>query len=209
MDSAGIIVLSIEETCKELGFAVPGRDRIRHVIGLGFDAAMAYILPDMDKNHYDTFVTHYRRQVHMHDKDLALFAGALETIQTLNRIGYALAVATGKSRATFDKELVLSGLAPFFSASRCADETMSKPHPLMLLELMETLGFESTQALVIGDTTHDLQMAKNANVAAVAVTFGAHPREELMKHSPLACLDDFFVLRKWLVTHAPGSSSGH
>jgi phosphoglycolate phosphatase len=206
MDSAGIIVLSIEAACAEMGIASPERDRIRHIIGLGFDAAMAFILPDLDKNHYEIFVKHYRKHVHSHDEDLALFDGAADTIKVLNQLGYTLAVATGKNRATFDKELQLSGLTPFFHGSRCADETMSKPHPAMLLDLMKTLSFDSSQTLVIGDTTHDLQMARNANVAAIAVTFGAHPKEELAKLAPIACVDDFFELRTWLTNRAPSTT---
>ena len=184
-----------------MSLAIPDRERIRHIIGLGFEDAMMHILPELDKNHYEIFTKHYRQHVHARDKELALFAGAADTIRTLHAQGYSLAIATGKNRATFDKELAVSGLAQYFHGSRCANETFSKPHPAMLLGLMEGLGFEPESTLMIGDTTHDLQMAKNANVSAVAVSYGAHPKEELMKLAPLACLDDISDLNDWLTKH--------
>ena len=176
LDSAAVITDCIEQTSREMGLTIPERERIRYAIGLGFEAAMTHILPTLDKTNRETFVRLYRQRARTRDGELALFSGAADTIQTLHEQGYTLVVATGKSRAALDRELISSGLDQYFSGSRCADETFSKPDPAMLLELMERFGFDSDNTLMIGDTTHDLQMAKNANVAAIGVSYGAHPK---------------------------------
>ena len=135
------------------------------------------------------------------DEDLELFAGAFELISDLHAAGRRLGVATGKSRPGLNRSLAASGLDAFFHITRCADECFSKPHPAMLLDIMSSLGVDPERALMIGDTTHDLQMARNAGIAAVAVAFGAHPRRELLAERPLACVEDFPELEAWLQSH--------
>ena len=114
-------------------------------------------------------------------------------------MGVKLAVATGKSRVGLDRALANTGLAPVFDATRCADETFSKPHPAMLLELMDVLDVQADRVLMIGDTSHDLRMAANAGVDAVAVTYGAHSPDELRACAPAAVVSSVAELRDWLL----------
>ena len=129
-----------------------------------------------------------------------LFAGMRELIESLHaeRI---LGIATGKSRRGLERSLEASGLKPFFRASRCADETQPKPHPAMLLELMDELEVQAQGALMIGDTSHDLDMARAAGVDALAVTYGAHAEEGLRSCQPRACVASVPELRQWLSSH--------
>lgn len=131
-----------------------------------------------------------------------LFAGTREMLLSLQQAGHLLAVATGKSRRGLDRALEATGLLRVFDATRCADEGFSKPHPGMLLWLLDELEVPAERAVMIGDTSHDMEMAVAANVARVGVAYGAHPRENLLKHDPLACLDTFAGLSQWLTTHA-------
>ena len=147
-------------------------------------------------------VERYRHHYLSSDHELVLFDGTSELIEALHGRGHLLAVATGKSRKGLDRALGFSGLGRFFHATRCADECFSKPHPQMLDELLDELGVAAESCLMIGDTTHDLQMARNAGVAALAVSFGAHPVEQLEAEAPLACLHTPAALRDWLERHA-------
>ena len=132
---------------------------------------------------------------------MGLFAGMEDLLKDL-KDRHLLAIATGKSRRGLDRALAATGIAPLFSASRCADETNPKPHPAMLLELMEALGVEPRTALMIGDTSHDLEMAKAAEVDSLAVTYGAHPEEGLRACHPLDCLSTVDSLSRWLKSNA-------
>lgn len=147
-------------------------------------------------------VERYRHHYLSGDHELALFEGTHALIESLHGQGYSLAVATGKSRKGLARALEFSGLGRFFHATRCADECFSKPHPAMLEELMDELGVARDVTLMIGDTTHDLQMARNAGVAGLAVSFGAHPVEQLLVEAPLACVHTPAELRAWLEAHA-------
>jgi phosphoglycolate phosphatase len=113
-----------------------------------------------------------------------------------------LAIATGKSRRGLDRALDATGLRPYFSGSRCADETHPKPHPAMLLELMEECSIDKGETLMIGDTSHDLEMARGAGVDALAVTYGAHAESALRACGPLGCVPDVEALRQWLSANA-------
>ena len=124
-----------------------------------------------------------------------------ELVESLYAEGFLLAVATGKSRAGLERAFGSSGIGDYFHASRCADETFSKPHPAMLLELIEQLNVEAGRTLMVGDTTHDLQMAINAGVAAIGVAYGAHPAENLAALAPLGCVNSITELRSWLNTN--------
>ncbi|MGH8600905.1 MAG: HAD-IA family hydrolase, partial [Burkholderiales bacterium] len=136
------------------------------------------------------------------DSQLALFPGAANAIADLAQRGFLLGVATGKSRRGLDRALAATGLRTYFDATRCADEGFTKPHPGMLMALMDQLGVAPEQTLMIGDTIHDLQMACNARVGCLAVTYGAHPREQLLTCSPLACCDSVADLHRWLLDNA-------
>jgi phosphoglycolate phosphatase len=198
IDSAGTIVECIQDASREMGLAVPDRERARHVIGLGLHDSLRHAVPDLPRERYRHFAELYRRYFLARENSMSLFEGVPQLLADLARRGHVLAVATGKSRAGLDRALAASGLGVHFRTSRCADETNPKPHPAMLLELMEELGAEPRQVLMVGDTSHDLEMARNAGVDAVAVTYGAHPEHALRALEPLACVSSVEDLARWL-----------
>lgn len=202
MDSAGAIVTSIQESCRDLGLPVPERERAAHVIGLGLKDALAYAVPELPPSDYGRLAERYRHHYLARDPDIELFPGMREMLGVLKAKGHVLAVATGKSRVGLERVLEATQLKQFFDSSRCADETHSKPHPAMLQELMQELLIEPQATLMIGDTVHDLQMAVSAGVPALAVSYGAHPRDSLTVFSPLACIDTPQELAPWLTTNA-------
>lgn len=198
MDSTGAIVASIKAAATDLGIAPPTDERARHIIGLGLIDALRHALPDLPPERYQEVALRYRHHYLSMDQDLLLFDGAEAMIDELAATGYMLAVATGKTRAGLNRAFEVSGLGARFHASRCADECHSKPHPQMLEELMVEFGVGPEATLMIGDTTHDLLMAKNAGVAALGVAYGAHPRAVLEAESPLFCAGDVTELATWL-----------
>jgi phosphoglycolate phosphatase len=202
MDSTAVIAASIQSACRDLDLPVPSDEDARHVIGMGLGEALRHAVPSAPEAMYEPLADRYRHYFLAQDQTIPLFSGARETIAELHEKGHALAVATGKSRKGLDRVLDSSDLRKYFHASRTADETFSKPHPAMLLELMDELGMQPAQVLMIGDTTHDLQMAINAGVDAVGVSYGAHPEEQLRALNPLALLGDFHGLRAWLKANA-------
>lgn len=198
MDSAATIARSVQAAAVDLGLEPPSDERARHIIGLGLDDALRYALPNLPHERYAELSARYRHHYLSQDHQLELFAGVEELLGGLRDAGYWLAVATGKSRVGLDRALDVSGLRSSFHATRCADECFSKPHPQMLEELLDELGVEADAALMIGDTSHDVQMAHNARVPAVAVTYGAHPRAGLEALLPLGCVDSVEELAAWL-----------
>lgn len=202
MDSAGLIVSSLQAACRELDLAIPSDENARHVIGLGLKDALDYLLPNLQAGDHDALVNRYRTHFLAADATLPLFHGAEHAITDLYDQGFLLAVATGKSRHGLNRALTQSGLTRYFHSTRCADEGHSKPHPGMLQEIMQELGSSADETLMIGDTSHDLQMAQNAGVAAAAISHGAHPRENLMAFSPLVCAHNMSELHQWLTQNA-------
>jgi len=201
IDSAATIVECIREASRELGLEVPERSRASHVIGLGLHDAMRIAVPALPAQRYPEFVASYRKHFLAREDSMQLFEGMRELLDGLSK-KHLLAIATGKSRRGLDRALDSSKLKPYFTASRCADETNPKPHPAMLLEIMDDLGVESSSSLMIGDTSHDMEMARAAGVAALAVTYGAHPEEGLRACGPLNCVPDVKSLDIWLKTNA-------
>ena len=202
IDSAGGIVECIQEAARDLGLPVPGRETASHVIGLGLHDSLRTAVPTLPADKYREFAEAYRRHFLARQGMMALFPGVRELLQGLHAAGHRLAVATGKSRRGLEHALESTALRRFFAASRCADETNPKPHPAMLLELMQQLAAAPEQALMIGDTSHDLEMARSAGVDAVAVTYGAHPGAELHALAPRACVASVAELREWLTANA-------
>jgi phosphoglycolate phosphatase len=202
MDSAGAIVASIRSAALDLGMAPPSEARARHVIGLGLGEALRYALPELDESRHEELADRYRHHYLAQDHELVLFDGAAEMVQALADAGHLLAVATGKSRKGLDRALGHSGLHEHFHATRCADECQSKPHPQMLEELMAELAVAPDATLMIGDTTHDLLMARNAGVAGVGVTHGAHTAEALAGAHPLHLAGSIDDLQQWLRANA-------
>jgi phosphoglycolate phosphatase len=202
MDSTAIIAGSIQAACRDLNLPVPSDETARYVIGMGLNEALRHAVPDAPEAMYEALTARYRYHFLAQDASIPLFAEARETIIELHGQGYWLAVATGKNRNGLNRALTSSELGEYFHATRTADQTFSKPHPAMLLEIMDELGLEAERVLMVGDTTHDLQMAINAGVDAVGVTHGAHPAEQLRALNPLALVDDFIALRAWFKAHA-------
>lgn len=202
MDSAAAIVRAIQAASRDLGLTEPSEATARHVIGLGLADALQHAVPDLQPEHYPKMVERYRHHYLSRDHELTLFEGVQNLIGELESAGHMLAVATGKSRIGLDRALAHCGLQARFHASRCADECFSKPHPQMLEELIGEFAVNPENTLMIGDTSHDLQMATNAGVAALAVTYGAHPAEQLAAHAPLACLNSVEELSAWLKANA-------
>lgn len=202
MDSTGAIVASIQAAARDLGIPEPSDERAQHIIGLGLIDALRHALPDLPAERYQDVALRYRQHYLSRDQDLLLFDGAEALIDELAAADHYLAVATGKTRKGLDRAFAVSGLGPRFHASRCADECHSKPHPQMLEELMDEFGVEPEATLMVGDTTHDLLMARNAGVAALGVAYGAHPRAALEAEDPIYCAANVAELAAWLRQHA-------
>jgi len=202
MDSAGVIARCIQAASADLGWPVPSHADASHIIGLGLLEAVQTLFPDMPEGGHVQLADRYRYHFLSQDHEIPLFEGARELIADLHARGHHLAVATGKARRGLARAFAHTGLEPFFHASRTADETFSKPHPAMIEELLEELGIEPTQALMIGDTSHDLQMARNAGIASLAAGYGAHPAEGLAQYGPLAVCRHFDELAQWLLENA-------
>jgi phosphoglycolate phosphatase len=199
MDSAARIVACIQAAMRDTGMAVLQEAPIKNIIGLGLQEAFATLCPQAGAELRAVLVERYRHHFLIADPTpSALFPGALELLQQLHRDGYLLAIATGKGRRGLDKVLEETGLGALFHVTRCADETASKPSPHMLLEIMERAGVAPAQTLMIGDTEYDLQMARNAGVHALAVSYGVHERTRLLQCGPLGCLDSLTELGVWL-----------
>lgn len=178
-DSTGVIATALQSACRDIGCDVPDDATARYVIGLGMHDAVRHIAPGLDPGRYPQLAHHYRNHYFAAAEAIPLYAHARELLADLRRTGHLLAVATGKSRTGLDRALAFHSLADVFHATRCADEGMPKPHPDMLLHLMTRLGAARERVVMIGDTTHDLEMAARAGVRSMALTHGAHASEAL------------------------------
>lgn len=211
IDSTHAIADAIQASAADLGLPVPTRERASHVIGLGLFEAIHYAVPELGREQMPAFVERYRRHFLRADEHLRAFEGIESLLSELAQAGTLLAVATGKSRAGLNRALLQTGWARHFVTTRCADEGVPKPDPWMLLDILEELGVEAGRAVMIGDTSHDLRMARAAGATSVAVTYGAHPVEELRACTPAACLDSVAQLRDWLLPRLavpPGAGGG-
>ena len=188
MDSTAVIANSIQAACRDLDLTVPSDEVARHVIGLGLDQSLRYAVPSAGAEKHNDLVARYRHHFFSQENAMPLFEGAETLMQELRADGFYLAVATGKNRNGLDRALKASNMAQYFHSTRTADQTVSKPDPTMLHEIMEELEVSAPRALMVGDTTHDLQMAINASISAIAVSCGAHSAEFLKPYNPLLCL---------------------
>lgn len=202
MDSTAVIAMSIQAAARDLGYPVPDLATASYVIGLGLHDALAIAVPELPAIEYGRMAERYRFHFLANGPTTPLFPGVERMLVELSERGRHLAVATGKSSAGLTRSLKATGTEHLFAATRCADQTASKPAPDMLIELMGEFGVTSDSTVMIGDTTYDLQMAAHAAVNAVAVTYGAHPRKELEALGPLACVDSVADLAAWLRTNA-------
>jgi phosphoglycolate phosphatase len=207
MDSAAKIVHCFERAYADAGVSYPGDAAVRRIIGLGLAEAVAALLPEASPALRTTVADHYRRYfLGLDAESMSLFPGVREGLVALAAQGCLLAVATGKSRRGLDRMLAHTGLGDMFVATRCADEAFSKPHPRMLEDILDRTGLTASQAIMVGDTTYDLLMAKAANMAGLGVSYGVHAREELLQHGALACCDSFDEVMTWLHRMPPNQS---
>jgi phosphoglycolate phosphatase len=201
-DSTGLIVHCIQSACADLGLPVPDRSAASYVIGLGLHDALAHVAPSLPAERVPELGLRYRHHYIRSQHELSLFEGAIPLLHMLKERNHWLAVATGKSRQGLNEALAHVSLHGLFDATRTADETASKPHPMMLNELMAELGVAPERTLMIGDTTHDLQLAQNAGTHSVAVSFGAHEPETFHSYPTRHVAHTVQDLHQWLQHHA-------
>jgi len=200
-DSTQIIVRCIQAAVVDVGGQKPSHDQAAYVIGMALMPALAHAAPDVPKEKYQMLGERYRHHYAKHHEDLSLFDGILPMLQALRERQHTLTVATGKSRKGLDDALQQVELRGMFDGSRTADETAGKPNPRMLHELMAEFGVPPDRTLMIGDTTHDLEMAHNAGCACVAVSYGAHGISEFGRWKPLMVAHTVTELHDWLIGH--------
>jgi phosphoglycolate phosphatase len=201
LDSPAGIAESIRASCADLGLEVPAPELASHVIGLGLPELMRAVAPGLAQERYPEFIEAYRRHFRAREPSMQLFPGMRELIEQSART-HSLGIATAKSRRGLERALDATGLRLHFRASRCADESRPKPAPDMLLEILEETGVDAKGALMIGDTSHDLQMASAAGVDALAVSYGAHREAGLRACGPLGCFSSVEALSRWLKANA-------
>jgi phosphoglycolate phosphatase len=205
-DSTAIITRCIQSAVEDVGGKRPSEAQASHVIGLNLMEALAHAAPDVPQEKYPLLGERYRHHFFAQQDEIHLFDGVIEMLQALKRQHYWVTVGTGKSRkgldATLERDVQVDGasvrLASLFDGTRTADQTQGKPNPQMLFELMREFGADSSRTLMVGDTTHDLQMALNAGVDAVGVSYGAHAADFLETCQPKAIVHSVAELRRWL-----------
>lgn len=198
-DSTALISSSIQAAVRDVGGTVPDDRLASHVIGLGLQHALALAAPDVPRHRYRELGERYRHHYMAQQNEVTLFAGVRELLEALRRDQHQLAVATGKSRIGLDQALRDSGLHGYFAATQTADETAGKPDPLMLYELMSELGTKPERTLMVGDTSHDLRMARHAGCPSIAVSYGAHEPETLHGFGAEFVAHSVPELRAWLL----------
>lgn len=201
MDSTAAITGAIQKACGDMGLPVPSREAASYVIGLGLEDALRHAAPDLPHADYPRLAAAYRKHYFALDGQLVLFDGALALLHELKSAGYSLAVATGKSRVGLSRAMDRPELRGLFDTTRTADETFSKPHPAMLHEIMAELASPPRRTVMVGDTTHDLQMARNAECDAIGVSYGAHDIAQLESLTPAGLVHSVAELRGYLAEH--------
>ena len=205
-DSTALITRCIQAAVVDVGGAKPSAQQASHVIGLNLMEALAHAAPDVPKDKYPELGNRYRHHFFKEQDAISLFDGVLGMLLALKAQHYWVTIGTGKSRkgldVTLEREIDINGqsakLASLFDGTRTADQTQGKPNPQMLFELMREFGADASRTLMVGDTTHDLQMALNAGVDSVGVSYGAHEADFLLTCQPLAVVHSIAELRAWL-----------
>ena len=197
MDSEGQIVACLRAAMHDLGLETLADDVLRNVIGLGLREAIDTLIPGQDAVFQDAFVGHYRNHWFASESS-HLFDGVREVLELCKKQDFLLGVATGKSRRGLDRVLGETGLDSWFDATRCADEAPSKPHPQMLVDIMQVLEVSPVQTIMVGDTEYDMEMATNAGAGKVAVTTGVHTPERLAQHAPMVTLQKLAEMPMWM-----------
>lgn len=202
MDSTAVIASSLQAACRDIGIAEPTLEDALFVIGLNLADTFRRVAPGLGPDGQHALAERYRHHFLAREGEMPLYGGVREMIEELHGAGRRLAVATGKARRGLERALDATRLKPYFAATRCADEGFAKPHPGMLLMLLEVTGVEPGRALMVGDTTHDLELAANAGVDALAVSYGAHSHELLATRPAIARCDSVKELHRWIATNA-------
>ena len=199
LDSAAHIVASVQQAARQTGLVEVGYAEVRNVIGLGLKEALTRVFPGITRSEMSGFIDAYRQLfVTGQPMATALFPGVREVLDHLRDRGFLLAVATGKGRNGLNRELSITKLHHVFDVTRCADETLSKPHPLMLEEILEETMLSPAQALMVGDTEYDLEMAMNARIPSVGVSWGVHDVARLRAYKPMAIVDSLQDLTEFM-----------
>ena len=201
-DSTAIITRCIQLAVADVGGTVPSDTQAAYVIGMALMPALAHAAPDVPKERYPLLGERYRHHYMRHQDDISLFEGVLPMLAALKARHHWITVATGKGRAGLNQALHSAQLLGVFDGSRTADETAGKPHPMMLHELMREFGVEPERTLMIGDTTHDLQMARNSGCDAVGVAYGAHSHDGFAALAPVHVAHSVRDLHDWLLAKA-------
>jgi phosphoglycolate phosphatase len=199
MDSTNVIAASLRSACADIGITVPTEADARFVIGLGLEDTFNHVAPGLDAEGRRRLSERYRHHFLAREGQVPLYPGVREMLTDLHGQGRRLAVATGKARRGLERALDATQLRPWFEATRCADEGFAKPHPDMLLMLLDITGVDPGRAVMVGDTTHDLELAANAGMDAIAVSYGAHPESLLMTRPATARCANVADLHRWLV----------
>lgn len=199
IDSQAHIISSMKNAVADEGLLVPDDEQVRHIIGLSLNTAIETLIPDIQSETVARIAEHYRKHFFAEAAEYSeLFNGVPEIIRDLHASGYYLAVATGKGRRGLDIALKKTGLQPYFHITRCADETRSKPDPMMLDEILTDLELEANQAIMVGDTSYDIDMAGNINMDCVAVTYGMHDKKHLENSHPTYFIDSISQLSQFV-----------
>jgi phosphoglycolate phosphatase len=201
MDSTGLIAECIQLAAHDCGLTPPSTEAAKHIIGLGILDSTRMLFPNLDATGLQHFADRYRAHYLPRDGEVRLYEGIEEVLTGLAHKERFLAVATGKPRRGLDRAFAHCGLAPHFHYTRCADEGQPKPHPDMLEKLMNFTGVAAHETLMIGDTTHDLDMAVAAGCDGLGVSYGAHYPEKLATSPHRAVLSSVSALNDWLTNH--------
>jgi phosphoglycolate phosphatase len=201
-DSTAVIKRALQRSAEDCGYPVPTDAQAAFIIGMGLKPAMEHAIPTLREEDLPRIIDRYRHHFLAGENEIVLFDGIVDMLANLSGKGHMLAVATGKSRRGLDRAFDTLGLREFFITSRCADEGFSKPHPGMLHAIYDFTGHDAKQSVMIGDTTHDLQLAENAGCAAIGVTYGAHEPALLKDHSSLALINSVSALHAYLKDNA-------
>ena len=197
-DSTTLIVAAMQAAISQLQYQARSDAQIRDIIGLGLVEAAQCLFPGLERDGHELIANGYRLHYAQRALETSLFQEVPDTLSALQARGYRMAIATGKSRRGLESSLRQTGLEGFFHATRCADETCSKPHPQMLHEILDEMDLRPDHAVMIGDSEYDMKMALNAGMSPIAVSYGVHERTRLLKYKPLACLGSLADLLDWL-----------
>jgi phosphoglycolate phosphatase len=200
MDSTAVIAASLQSACRDVGLPPPSDREALFVLGLGLADTFAHVAPKLDEEGRRRVADRWRHHFNAGEDRMPLYEGVREMLAELRGRGVRLAVATGKARRGLERMLELTGLRETFEATRCADEGFTKPHPGMLLAILEMTGVDRAHAVMVGDTTHDLDLAANAGVDALAVSYGAHDAQLLASRPAKARFSTVRDLHRWLAS---------